>query len=171
LRCRLGGLPPRRCSCAQQRFSRAQGLGPQSRDGHPGDHRAGAARCAEQHQVSFRLHRVEACTAMIRVEGLTVTFHRGTPMETWALRGLDLEIPSGQFVTVIGSNGAGKSTLLNAIAGEVALQAGRILIGDADVTRWSAPRRSALVARVFQDPLAGTCESLTIEENLSLAAA
>ena len=108
---------------------------------------------------------------MIRVEGLIVTFHRGTPMETWALRGLDLEIPGGQFVTVIGSNGAGKSTLLNAIAGEVALQAGRILIGDADVTRWAAPRRSALVARVFQDPLAGTCEALTIEENLSLAAA
>jgi putative ABC transport system ATP-binding protein len=108
---------------------------------------------------------------MIRVEGLTVTFHRGTPMETKALRGLDLEIPTGQFVTVIGSNGAGKSTLLNAVAGEVVPQSGRILIDSADVTRWPAPRRSALVARVFQDPLAGTCESLTIEENLSLAAA
>ena len=108
---------------------------------------------------------------MIRVEGLTVTFHRGTPMETKALRGLDLEIPTGQFVTVIGSNGAGKSTLLNAVAGEVVPQSGRILIGSADVTRWPAPRRSALVARVFQDPLAGTCETLTIEENLSLAAA
>src|SRR5690606_41829718 len=90
------------------------------------------------------LGAVEARSAVIRVEGLIVTFHRGTPMETWALRGLDLEIPGGQFVTVIGSNGAGKSTLLNAIAGEVALQAGRILIGDADVTRWAAPRRSAL---------------------------
>lgn len=108
---------------------------------------------------------------MIRVEGLTVTFHRGTPMETKALRGLDLEVATGQFVTVIGSNGAGKSTLLNAVAGEVVPQSGRILIDSADVTRWPAPRRSALVARVFQDPLAGTCESLTIEENLSLAAA
>ncbi len=108
---------------------------------------------------------------MIRVEGLAVTFHRGTPMETKAIRGLDLEVPTGQFVTVIGSNGAGKSTLLNAVAGEVVPQSGRILINDADVTRWPPPRRSALVARVFQDPLAGTCESLTIEENLSLAAA
>ena len=108
---------------------------------------------------------------MIRVEGLNVTFHSGTPMETRALRGLDLEVPSGQFVTVIGSNGAGKSTLLNALAGEVVPQSGRVVINDEDVTRWSAPRRSALVARVFQDPLAGTCESLTIEENLSLAAA
>jgi len=108
---------------------------------------------------------------MIRVEGLTVTFHSGTPMETRALRGLDLEVPSGQFVTIIGSNGAGKSTLLNALAGEVSPQSGRVIINGEDVTRWSAPRRSALVARVFQDPLAGTCESLTIEENLSLAAA
>src|SRR5690606_4905306 len=125
----------------------------------------------EQHPF-YVLHRpLEACAHMIRVEGLNVTFHSGTPMETRALRGLDLEVPSGQFVTVIGSNGAGKSTLLNALAGEVVPQSGRVVINDEDVTRWSAPRRSALVARVFQDPLAGTCESLTIEENLSLAAA
>src|SRR5690554_5993181 len=108
---------------------------------------------------------------MIRVEGLNVTFHSGTPMETKALRGLDLEVSNGQFVTVIGSNGAGKSTLLNALAGEVIPQGGRILIDGQDVTRWPSPRRSGLVARVFQDPLVGTCESLTIEENLALAAA
>ncbi|MFO7297662.1 MAG: ABC transporter ATP-binding protein [Proteobacteria bacterium] len=108
---------------------------------------------------------------MIRVEGISVTFHRGTPMETKALRGLDLEVSNGQFVTVIGSNGAGKSTLLNALAGEVIPQGGRILIDGQDVTRWPSPRRSGLVARVFQDPLVGTCESLTIEENLALAAA
>lgn len=107
---------------------------------------------------------------MIRVQGLSVTFHRGTPMETPALRSLDLEVPTGQFVTIIGSNGAGKSTLLNAIAGDVATQAGRIVIDGTDVTRWPAPRRSGLVARVFQDPMVGTCEALTIEENLSLAA-
>ena len=108
---------------------------------------------------------------MIRVEGISVTFHRGTPMETKALRGLDLEVSNGQFVTVIGSNGAGKATLLNALAGEVIPQGRRILIDGQDVTRWPSPRRSGLVARVFQDPLVGTCESLTIEENLALAAA
>ncbi|MEX0815797.1 MAG: ABC transporter ATP-binding protein [Dongiaceae bacterium] len=108
---------------------------------------------------------------MIRVRGLNVTFARGTPMQTPALRGLDLDIPAGQFVTVIGSNGAGKSTLLNAITGDVALDSGSVAIDETEVTRWPAPRRAALVARVFQDPMVGSCESLTIEENMALAAA
>jgi putative ABC transport system ATP-binding protein len=37
------------------------------------------------------------------------------------------------------------------------------------VTRQTAWQRAGLVARVFQDPLAGTCEGLSIEENLALA--
>jgi putative ABC transport system ATP-binding protein len=53
----------------------------------------------------------------------------------------------------------------------VALAAGRVVIGDEDVTRWPAPQRARLVARVFQDPMVGSCEALSIEENLSLAAA
>ena len=108
---------------------------------------------------------------MIRIEGLKVTFNPGTAIETRALKGVDLEIAAGEFVTVIGSNGSGKSTLLNCITGDNAPIAGRILIDGADVTTWPAQRRSPLVARVFQDPLAGTCEGLTIEENLALAAA
>ncbi|MEX2009672.1 MAG: ABC transporter ATP-binding protein, partial [Dongiaceae bacterium] len=108
---------------------------------------------------------------MIRVRGINVTFARGTPMQAPALRGLDLDIPAGQFVTVIGSNGAGKSTLLNAITGDVALDSGSVAIDETEVTRWPAPRRAALVARVFQDPMVGSCESLTIEENMALAAA
>ena len=108
---------------------------------------------------------------MIKARGLTATFNRGTPMETKALRGIDLDIPPGQFVTVIGSNGAGKSTLLNALTGDVALVAGSVVVDGVDVTSWSPPKRAALLARVFQDPMAGTCEALTIEENLALAAA
>jgi putative ABC transport system ATP-binding protein len=108
---------------------------------------------------------------MIRVERAEVTFSPGTAIETKALRGLDLQIPEGEFVTVIGSNGAGKSTCLNVIAGECALDSGRVLIDDTDVTAWPTHRRAGLVARVFQDPLAGSCESLTIEENMSLASA
>ena len=108
---------------------------------------------------------------MIRVEGLGVVFNPGTVLETRALHGVDLAIPAGQFVTVIGSNGSGKSTLLNALAGTVEPEAGRIEVDGTDVTRWPAPRRAALVARVFQDPLAGSCAELSIEENLALAAA
>ncbi|PJI52535.1 ABC transporter ATP-binding protein, partial [Methylobacterium radiotolerans] len=54
---------------------------------------------------------------MLSAKDLKITFNAGTPIETRALRGLTLEIPSGQFVTVIGSNGAGKSTFLNAVSG------------------------------------------------------
>jgi putative tryptophan/tyrosine transport system ATP-binding protein len=106
---------------------------------------------------------------MLSAQSLKITFHPGTPMQHPALRGLDLNIPGGQFVTVIGSNGAGKSTLLNALSGDVHVDSGAIRIDDIDVTGMSAWQRSKLVARVFQDPMAGTCEALSIEENLSLA--
>src|SRR3546814_16554 len=109
------------------------------------------------------------CRPMITARNLHVTFGRGTPLETRALRGVDIEIPQGQFVTVIGSNGAGKSTLLNAITGDVPVERGQILIDGTDVTGWPAPKRAGLVARVFQDPMAGTCEGLSIEENMALA--
>jgi putative ABC transport system ATP-binding protein len=108
---------------------------------------------------------------MITVKDIHVTFGRGTPLEKHALRGVDLAIPEGQFVTVIGSNGAGKSTFLGALAGDVIAERGAIAIDDTDVTRWTTPRRAGLVARVFQDPLAGSCAALTIEENMALAAA
>ena len=107
---------------------------------------------------------------MIKARGLTATFNRGTPMETKALRGIDLDIPPGQFVTVIGSNGAGKSTLLGALAGDVIADQGRVVIDGIDVTRVPTAKRARLVARVFQDPMAGTCAGLTIEENMALAA-
>lgn len=107
---------------------------------------------------------------MIEIGDLHVTFSPGTPLEKTALRGIDLMIPEGQFVTVIGSNGAGKSTLLGALAGDVPVEQGRVAIDGVDVTRWAAPRRAGLCARVFQDPMAGSCASLTILENIALAA-
>jgi putative ABC transport system ATP-binding protein len=106
---------------------------------------------------------------MIKVEAIQVTFNRGTPLETKALKGIELTIPQGQFVTVIGSNGAGKSTLLNVLSGDVIPEQGRVLINSQDVTKWSSPKRAKLVARVFQNPLAGSCANLTVEENLALA--
>ncbi len=108
---------------------------------------------------------------MLRAQNLRVTFSPGTPIENRVLRGLSLEIPTGQFVSVIGSNGAGKSTLLNAISGDLLVDQGRIDIDNVDVTNRRAWQRASLVARVFQDPMAGTCEALTIEENMALAMA
>lgn len=106
---------------------------------------------------------------MLRAENLEITFNPGTPIENRALRGMSLTIPTGQFVTVIGSNGAGKSTFLNAVSGDLIVDRGTIEIDGVDVTRKAAWQRSDLMARVFQDPMAGTCEALTIEENMALA--
>lgn len=106
---------------------------------------------------------------MLSAKDLRITFNAGTPIETRALRGLSLDIPRGQFVTVIGSNGAGKSTFLNAVSGDLPVDSGTIHIDGQDVTRRPVWERSGLVARVFQDPMAGTCEDLTIEENMALA--
>ncbi|RTZ47911.1 ABC transporter ATP-binding protein [Candidimonas sp. SYP-B2681] len=106
---------------------------------------------------------------MLNAKNLNITFNPGTAIETKALRGLSLNIPAGQFVTVIGSNGAGKSTLLNAVSGDLSVDSGSILIDDQDVTNQPVWVRAKQVARVFQDPMAGTCEDLTIEENLALA--
>jgi putative ABC transport system ATP-binding protein len=108
---------------------------------------------------------------MLSAQDLQLTFNPGTPIETRALCGLSLEIPSGQFVSVIGSNGAGNTTFLNAISGDQMVDGGTVAIDGQDVTRKQAWDRAHLVARVFQDPMAGTCEALTIEENMALAMA
>ena len=106
---------------------------------------------------------------MMQAENLRLTFNAGTPIENPALRGISLRIEEGEFVTVIGTNGAGKSTFLNTIAGTIKVDSGKISLNGIDVTKKSAHERANWVARVFQDPMAGTCEGLTIEENMALA--
>ncbi|MGE8642666.1 MAG: ATP-binding cassette domain-containing protein, partial [Achromobacter sp.] len=83
---------------------------------------------------------------MLSAKDLKITFNAGTPIETRALRGMSLEIPSGQFVTVIGSNGAGKSTFLNAVSGDLPVDSGRIDINGVDVTRQPVWARAGRVA-------------------------
>ena len=106
---------------------------------------------------------------MIRIDNLGVTFHLGTPLEHQVLKSLSLRVEQSEFVTLIGSNGAGKSTLLNLISGELQPTTGEIYFDDKRVTHLPMHKRSALAARVFQDPLAGTCKELSIEENMALA--
>ena len=85
------------------------------------------------------------------------------------MRDIRRVIPERDCVTVIGARGAGKSTVWSARAGELRPDSGSILIGDQEVTAWPTAKRAGLVARVFQDPLGGSCANLTIEENLALA--
>ena len=107
--------------------------------------------------------------AELKLTGLGKVFFPGTANEVVALRGIDLDIPAGQFVTVIGSNGSGKSTLLNAVAGTFPVTTGQVLLGGHDVTKQAEHVRSRSIGRVFQDPRAGTAPSMTIEENLALS--
>lgn len=106
---------------------------------------------------------------MIQLRNIHKFFHRGEGHEVHALRGIDLDIGPGEFVTLIGTNGAGKSTLLNTIAGVYAPDEGSISIGGRDVTRQQEHQRASLIGRVFQNPLDGTAGSLTIEQNMALA--
>jgi putative ABC transport system ATP-binding protein len=106
---------------------------------------------------------------VLEVKDIYKTFNAGTVNEKKALRGLNLKLNEGDFVTVIGGNGAGKSTLLNAVAGVWPVDAGRILIDGVDVTGLSEYRRAKYIGRVFQDPMTGTAATMQIEENLALA--
>lgn len=106
---------------------------------------------------------------MIEIRDLIKTFHRGSINEVLALAGINLQVAKGEFITVIGSNGAGKSTLLNCLAGSYPIDSGHIQIDKLEVSRWREYQRATLLSRVFQDPLLGTCASLSIEQNLALA--
>jgi len=84
------------------------------------------------------------------------------------VHGLSLTVPAGTVHTVVGHNGAGKSTLLDTVAGLIRPGAGRILLGDRDLTRLPAHRRSRCgVGYVPQG--ARVFASLTVAEHLAIA--
>ncbi|WP_226035541.1 ABC transporter ATP-binding protein [Aquibacillus saliphilus] len=106
---------------------------------------------------------------MLHLNDISLTFNEDTPDEKKALQDIDLTLEKGDFVTVIGSNGAGKSTLMNVISGSLKPDIGTVKIDDKNVTPLPEFRRSNYIGRVFQDPMAGTAPSMTIEENLAMA--
>ena len=107
---------------------------------------------------------------MLEIQQVSKAFHAGTPNEVRALCEVSVSISEGSFVTVIGTNGSGKSTLLNAVAGTFYPDSGTLSLDGHDVTRWAEHRRAKLIGRVFQNPFSGTAPSMTIAENLALAA-
>src|SRR5699024_7860725 len=78
------------------------------------------------------------------------------------------QLKSGEFVTVIGGNGAGKSTLMNVISGNLMADVGHIAIDEKEVRHLPEYKRSRMIGRVFQDPMADTAPTMTIEENLAI---
>ena len=106
---------------------------------------------------------------MLDIINVHKSFNIGTPVQKDALKGLELHLDKGDFVTVIGGNGAGKSTMLNAVAGVFSVEQGNIKIDGHDVTKEPEFKRAKYIGRVFQDPLKGTAGDMQIEENLALA--
>ena len=100
----------------------------------------------------------------IKIEGLTKSF-RGQ----YVLHNLDLEVKKGETVVIIGRSGTGKSVLLKHIIGLIKPDAGRIFVGDAEITRMNEKELQPVRRRIgmlFQN--AALLNSLTVGENVGL---
>ena len=107
---------------------------------------------------------------MLEIQNIHKTFNPGTINEKVALNGVTLNLNPGDFLTIIGGNGAGKSTTLNAIAGVWPVDEGKIIVDGTDITKLSEHKRAAYLGRVFQDPMTGTAATMSIQENMAIAA-
>lgn len=106
---------------------------------------------------------------MLELKGIDKYYNLGTVNEICLFRDFCLKIEEGEFLTVVGSNGSGKTSMLNLICGSISADKGQILIGGKDVTKEKEYRRNRKIGRVYQNPDMGTCPSMTILENMSLA--
>jgi branched-chain amino acid transport system ATP-binding protein len=101
---------------------------------------------------------------MLKLEALSV-FYGGIH----ALRGIDMEVPDGKIITLIGANGAGKSTMLNAIVGLVKPDSGTITWDGEDIARGD-PKDIVSRGLVLIPEGRHVFPNLTVDENLTLGA-
>lgn len=106
---------------------------------------------------------------MLELIHISKHYNAGTVNESCIFDDFSLSIDYQQFVSVVGSNGSGKTTMLNLICGSIPLDQGSIVIGGQDITRMPEYKRQRRIGRVYQNPSMGTCPSMTILENMSLA--
>src|SRR5512143_4068471 len=106
---------------------------------------------------------------LVQVQGVEKVFHRGSE-DIHVLRDLDLTVPTGQFLALMGPSGSGKSTLLNLIGGLDRPTSGRVSIAGERVDELSDRKLAAWRARhigfVFQ--LYNLLPVLTAERNVEL---
>jgi putative tryptophan/tyrosine transport system ATP-binding protein len=107
---------------------------------------------------------------MLQVNRISKTFNPGTVNEVRALSDVSVDMAPGSFLVIIGTNGSGKSTLLNAVAGSFIPDSGTITLAGHTITSWPEHRRARFIGRVFQNPFSGTAPTMSIAENLALAA-
>ena len=90
-------------------------------------------------------------------------------MKMCLFKGFNLTVKDGEFLSVVGSNGSGKTSMLNIICGSIPVESGNILLDGRDITNAKEFKRNEKIGRVYQNPSLGTCPSMTILENMSLA--
>lgn len=106
---------------------------------------------------------------MIELNNITKYYNPGTVTETCVFDNFNLKIEDNQFLSVVGSNGSGKTSMLNIICGSIPIDQGNIIIDGKDITKKPEFNRMKNIGRVYQNPAFGTCPSMNIIENLSMA--
>ena len=106
---------------------------------------------------------------MIELRGVSKTYNQGTVTELCLFEDFNLTVKDGEFVSVVGSNGSGKTSMLNIICGSIPVSAGDVLIDGKSINSLHEYERYRHIGRVYQNPAAGTCPSMSILENMSLA--
>lgn len=106
---------------------------------------------------------------MLKLEHINKIFNEGTIDEKILFSDFNLSIKKGEFVAVVGSNGSGKTTMLNIISGDIMPDDGNVILDGNNISKQKNFKRAKKIARVFQNPAVGTCSSMTIFENMSIA--
>lgn len=106
---------------------------------------------------------------MIQLRGVSKVYNPGTVTELCLFEDFNLTVNDGEFVSVVGSNGSGKTSLLNIICGSIPVSDGDVLIDGKSINCLHEYERYRHIGRVYQNPAAGTCPSMSILENMSLA--
>lgn len=106
---------------------------------------------------------------MLELKNIYKYYNPGTVNEMCLFENYNLTIKDGEFVSVVGSNGSGKTSMLNIICGSIPVEDGKIFLDGKDITNEKEYKRNRKIGRVYQNPAFGTCPSMTILENMSLA--
>ena len=106
---------------------------------------------------------------MIELKNIHKYYNPGSVNELCLFQNFSLQIPDGDFISIVGSNGSGKTSLLNIVCGTIPIDSGDIIVNGTSITGRKDFQRHKTIGRVYQDPSKGTCPSMTILENLSLA--
>lgn len=106
---------------------------------------------------------------MIELKNIHKYYNPGSVNELCLFQDFSLTINDGDFVAVVGSNGSGKTSLLNIICGSIPIDSGDIVVNGNSIVGKKDYLRHRKIGRVYQDPSKGTCPSMTILENLSIA--